>query len=634
MPLSLRYTPEVGDDVVTARRCPMSMKRLLTIAALVLLQTACGEQPQENPAVKAAALLKPPVDQGPNWFLTTRADYYTQDQGSRIMPLRWFRALKRVDPGHEDEKFLGPDGLSRYGYLQNNETATVLPVGFTTNGPTGNESVGMNCAACHTREIVVDKRTYRIDGGPAIVDFQSFLTDLDKSVGKVARGQAAFDDFAVDVLGYDASTQDKKKLYQVLLQWYKPYRTIVAKGLPPASTPWGPGRLDAVGMILNRLTGIDLGPGMFHVIEKNFRPSTAPTRYPFVWNAPIQSKTQWPGFADNGNDLLGLARNTGEVIGVFADFNPVPDPEKILKMDYSTNNSANTTGLMTLEDLVKKIGAPAFQWPVDAGLVKTGAEIFARRSPDGQSCADCHGIKPVKDPLTGHELWDTPLLDVGTDTHEYDLIGVDGKGVPQACKRPGWRADPGVLKGKGIPLIGPSLALGKDGKVASFNLLSTAVIGTIVQRLGTVGAYEASHDRNAGEASSDRRTAVLAGAFKENLSAADSTGKSLCDGLFKYEARVMKGIWAAAPYLHNGSVPTLADLLEPVANRPTFFQIGRNYDPNGKVGLAKEQTQFANGTIQTGCTDRNSGSSNCGHEFGVWLKPEEKKALLEYLKTL
>ena len=104
---------------------------------------------------------------------------------------------------------------------------------------------------------------------------------------------------------------------------------------------------------------------------------------------------------------------------------------------------------------------------------------------------------------------------------------------------------------------------------------------------------------------------------------------------FKYESRVLQGIWAAAPYLHNGSVPTLADLLEPVANRPTSFSIGPNYDPTGKVGLATEQTKFPGSVLNTtDCSKRNSGASNCGHEFGVSLKPEEKKALLEYLKTL
>ena len=43
----------------------------------------------------------------------------------------------------------------------------------------------MTCAACHTRQIEVDGVAYRIDGGPAIVDFQSFLADLDTAVGTV-----------------------------------------------------------------------------------------------------------------------------------------------------------------------------------------------------------------------------------------------------------------------------------------------------------------------------------------------------------------------------------------------------------------------------------------------------------------
>jgi len=44
-----------------------------------------------------------------------------------------------------------------------------------------------------------------------------------------------------------------------------------------------------------------------------------------------------------------------------------------------------------------------------------------------------------------------------------------------------------------------------------------------------------------------------------------------------FEARVMEGIWAAAPYLHNGTVPTLYDLLLPVDQRPKSFKIWGMY---------------------------------------------------------
>jgi hypothetical protein len=96
----------------------------------------------------------------------------------------------------------------------------------------------------------------------------------------------------------------------------------------------------------------------------------------------------------------------------------------------------------------------------------------------------------------------------------------------------------------------------------------------------------------------------------------------------------MQGIWAAAPYLHNGSVPTLAELLKPASERIKSFKIGPAYD-TVNVGLAVEQSEFNYTLTTTDCTDRNSGNSRCGHEYGTTqLTPAEKKALLEYLKTL
>jgi hypothetical protein len=102
---------------------------------------------------------------------------------------------------------------------------------------------------------------------------------------------------------------------------------------------------------------------------------------------------------------------------------------------------------------------------------------------------------------------------------------------------------------------------------------------------------------------------------------------------YVYEARVLEGIWAAAPYLHNGSVPTLNELLKPSSQRVGAFKVGPAYD-KVNVGLAAEQTKFDYTLNTTGCNERNSGNSHCGHDYGTQLPPEEKKALLEYLKTL
>jgi hypothetical protein len=80
----------------------------------------------------------------------------------------------------------------------------------------------------------------------------------------------------------------------------------------------------------------------------------------------------------------------------------------------------------------------------------------------------------------------------------------------------------------------------------------------------------------------------------------------------------MQGIWAAAPYLHNGSVPTLAELLKPADQRVTAFKVGPAYD-TVNVGLAVQlqQTQFNYTLTTTDCSDLNSGNSRCGHEFGT-----------------
>src|ERR1043165_5319314 len=100
---------------------------------------------------------QPPVfvDQGPDWSAGKRSAFYTQDQGSKLIPYRWLLELKQPN----GQPFLA-DSLSRYGYLPNPEVKTGLPVGFTASGPVGNRTVGMTCSACRTREITAGGKRY------------------------------------------------------------------------------------------------------------------------------------------------------------------------------------------------------------------------------------------------------------------------------------------------------------------------------------------------------------------------------------------------------------------------------------------------------------------------------------------
>jgi mono/diheme cytochrome c family protein len=100
-----------------------------------------------------------------------------------------------------------------------------------------------------------------------------------------------------------------------------------------------------------------------------------------------------------------------------------------------------------------------------------------------------------------------------------------------------------------------------------------------------------------------------------------------------YANSPLDGIWLRAPYLHNGSVPTLRDLLEPPDQRPIEFYRGYDvYDPV-KVGFKSDVPAEGNRRYFKLDT-RLKGNGNGGHVYGVNLSVQEKEALVEYMKKL
>ncbi len=113
-------------------------------------------------------------------------------------------------------------------------------------------------------------------------------------------------------------------------------------------------------------------------------------------------------------------------------------------------------------------------------------------------------------------------------------------------------------------------------------------------------------------------------------------GRESPDG---YVAPPLDGIWASAPYFHNGSVPTLWHLLHPAQRPAVWRRTPTGYDqkrvglevtefdglPAGKLTSAERRTYF---------DTSKPGKSAVGHDFPDALAEEEKTAVLEYLKTL
>ena len=126
---------------------------------------------------------------------------------------------------------------------------------------------------------------------------------------------------------------------------------------------------------------------------------------------------------------------------------------------------------------------------------------------------------------------------------------------------------------------------------------------------------------------------------------------------YGYANAPLDGVWLRAPYLHNGSVPTLRDLLNASAERPQVFFRGYDVFDQAKVGFVSDVSRFSEDgrskddsaksrryfRVETqpkanGATprDRNEGNSNAGHEgaeYGTMLSAQEKEAIVEYLKT-
>ena len=99
-----------------------------------------------------------------------------------------------------------------------------------------------------------------------------------------------------------------------------------------------------------------------------------------------------------------------------------------------------------------------------------------------------------------------------------------------------------------------------------------------------------------------------------------------------YANHPLDGIWLRGPFLHNGSVPTLRDLLDAPEARPTSFYRGYDVVDRVNVGFISN-VPAADGQVFTHYDTSVPGNSNSGHTYGTTLPDEDKRALVEYLKT-
>ena len=535
-----------------------------------------------------------------NWSPGESVRFYFTEQGSQIIPYDWFLALEQADlaiPFRDNQNIL------RYRYLPQNPGARNpdgLPVGFVAGRGLGRRWLGMTCAACHTAEIRLGNTGYRVDGAPAQADVQGFLAALTAALQKAQSDPAKFTRFSAKVLGPNNTSANQADLQGQLTTMIKTrvgYNLRNFAGynpnLPQQPPPTRYARLDAVGAIVNEVyyhatRAVDLTSPIAGAMLAD-----APVNYPFLWDTPQHDVVQWLGIAKNGGplDVLSLARNVGEVLGVFAEIT-IPERPSLLNLGYASTVKIQELG--DLENLLKSLWSP--QWPgdfpkIDPDAAAKGAQLYQA------NCVSCHALINRTDP---NRKITAVMNDSGTDprasTNFFNRTGPSGK-----------------LNGVNATFVPFTPKIGPIADADS--MLNNEVLGIIL------GQFK-------GAPPDELHQANFRGARARNVSLA-----AVRQGA-RYKSRPLNGIWATAPYLHNGSVPNLDALLQPAAKRPVSFSIGvKTFDPV-RVGYLTDVPGFPRFTVNDPDGAPIPGNSNAGHDFGTGLSDLDRGWLLEYLKTL
>jgi len=622
------------------------------------------------PLPSAVAVQFVPLQQGwdEGWDNGQSQWFHHADQGTTVLNYDWFRALPQPELSVFSKvgRFSDPQYLERFGFIpssaDNEMNPDGLPVGFAinrnfqepqANAPPPYPSVGLTCAACHTGQINYRGKALRIDGGSGMVDLGKFKAALGRAVFYTRLLPWRFDRFARDALGERYNAESRAQLGKVVdtfLAKAKAEKDFAdSKGLYALES--GFSRTDALGLILNRVFD--------QVNRENLSVVDAPVNFPHIWDAPWFDWVQY-----NASIRTPMSRNIGEVLGVGGMINLPGTPGGDWKSTVNIRNLHEMEKQLSGDQIYTGLRSP--KWPedllgqLDQKLVEQGAELFVTKN-----CHTCHW-RPA-DILTAFStpsgqggpnlapMW-TPknrygkrFINTAETVKNVELIGTDPAAAVNFARRVVV-----IVNGKELSVAGGRL----DYLTNRVRELEYQKLGLLDQFGRTVeaqrdlklayDAYRVPWEEYVGE-----KVTASAPAGEEDerkmvtlLAEIDSQRDSFIR--LGYKARPLNGVWATAPYLHNGSVRNLYQLLSPVAKRDQRFYLGtKEFDPKN-VGYLNEP--ISGGFVMDTTLP---GNHNTGHEFrdleaatgdagptrlkgvlGPALSHQEKLALIEYLKSI
>jgi len=575
--------------------------------------------------------------------------FYHLSQGAEILPWFLLTAVDAADAG-STKPFV--ENLERYGLLPDPARDDGLPVGLTVSSNPftfGMDFVGITCAACHVGELRHDGKAVRVDGAPNMFNLQLFYSDAIKAVtaatsdrGKRWRAlkRLGRQDYArygiaapfirpATLIYYGANVLLHRDRLDARLELVDVIRAAEDQRDRTHPTS-GFGRLDAFdgtrNFLFTRLRKSDAS-GAFEVNKANMVKLDASVKFPLLWSRkaqppkPVEAYREQPqrfprvwGFKDYDwvewtiDTNTVMERNVTETLGAGATV--VLDPRRTASL---LESSIPVRNMHQLEWLAYYIDPP--RWPapifgeIKPDLAAAGARIFQTR------CAGCHEYGDDQRTSTGLiALRGMRPEEVGTDPIAALRISCPVPDTGALVIRPkSYTAEDAQLL-KDCADVKPGTAFTGN----SFARTVQAAVDGIKQKAYAAAGIDKAQQR------------VMEDFDQHGNATWRDTLLDTRPPYGPYAARPLYGIWAAAPYLHNGSVPTLHDLLLPPEQRPKTFALGgREYDPvklGFAVGTACSQQDCVVDTART-------GDGNGGHLWGTDLAEPDRMALLEYVKT-
>ncbi|KAA9134122.1 cytochrome c [Marinihelvus fidelis] len=651
---------------------------VLAIGFFLTLHWPHSEVPEIEPPGRVVYL-----DQG--WGVgreaVDRQTYYYTPQGTgnvlRNMRYDWFVNLE-LPWGRQ--RLADPNQMRAYGFQVDTEATDanphLLPVGFTRHfdPQLGENVLDVTCAACHTGALRVRKDdgstvSLRIDGGQAMHAFTAanmphFVPVLLASMTSTYLNPLKFRRFAAKVLGADPSDEAVSALHDafgetlgaLLKMGYNEKR----HGLAPIQE--GYGRTDALTRIANMVFGD-------HITASNYEPGNAPVSYPPVWDI---WKFDWVQYS--ASVAQPMARNLGESLGVGATYRLRDRYGRPISEQRRYDTTTRLLDLHTIELALRRLRPPA--WPedllgeIDRDKAVAGGLHFIR------TCQGCHGPHPASDRQRAIEAplktasdphWRMKTLgidEIGTDpnaavnfvSYTFDLTPT-GLGIGEVREVVAHELDQQIERTLAwdFPRVHTACAAGEapvgdgldcqawaterqtlvDDRTRQLDAINLAAV-TNGQGLNYIGLLM-------------KKRLYEQGGFSE-AEIQDLNGFGALDlpeVAAVYKARPLAGAWSTAPYMHNGSIRNLYQVLSPQHERDTRFFIGRpDFDPR-QVGLALDDGHDGGFWLDT----RIDGNANTGHEFragynawregnppqygaiGPGYTPAQRYEIIEYLKT-